>query len=104
MAAAQSNWKYYVITVIFQVLILKPLMWITGVFVAYTSRNQQKRTERRYLSILDSTEDHQTWTSTALSLDNLRGFKRWYHTVPQTSYCNPDGLLYETHVARELIS
>lgn len=100
--AEQRKWQGLVATFLIQLFIFKPLLWISRVVVSYTSRNQQKRTERRFLSILDATEDHHTWTSTALSLDLLRGFKRWHHTVPQSSYCNPSALVYETQVAFEL--
>lgn len=102
MTFSSVHWRRYVVTALIQIFIFKPLLWITSVIVRYTTRNQQKRTERRYLSILDSTEDHHTWSSTALSLDHLRGFKRWCATVPHTSYCNPAAVIYETQVAIQL--
>ncbi|CUG91518.1 patatin-like phospholipase, putative [Bodo saltans] len=99
---SSKQWRNIFITFLIQFFIFKPLLWISRVVVSYTTRNQQKRTERRYLSILDSTEDHQTWSSTALSLDLLRGFKKWHCTIPTSSYCNPAALIYETNVAIEL--
>jgi predicted acylesterase/phospholipase RssA len=102
MSPSSKHWRNAFVALLIQFFIFKPLLWISRVIVSYTSRNQQKRTERRYLAILDSTEDHQTWTSTALSLDLLRGFKKWQCTVPMSSYCNPAALVYETQVAFEL--
>lgn len=84
-------------------LLIPFLLWIRTFVVRYTSNKQTKRTEKRYLDLLASTEDHLTWHNTAVKLDTLRGIDNWKWKATEERYCYVDAVVYETNVIYRLL-
>jgi predicted acylesterase/phospholipase RssA len=97
-----KTWKQALLKFFIHTFIVLPLLWTRNVVARYTMRQQQRRTEKRYLDILASTEDRSTWMHTALNLDALRGIDVWRVKPPDDPYCNPQGLILEANVALDL--
>lgn len=84
---------------LFMYLIVFPVTLLRKFFVNYTSKQQSRRTEKRYLNILASTEEPATWNSTAENLDKLRGIEDWKIQNIKATYCNGANIVLEAQSA-----
>ncbi|EKF37828.1 hypothetical protein MOQ_001966 [Trypanosoma cruzi marinkellei] len=83
-------------------LFLRPLHVIQKWIKDYTSRAQKARTERRFINIMNSTENLDTWLTTASYLDNHRGMQEWKSMIPNKAECNAEGLKQDAYCAKTL--
>ena len=97
-----STWRRKLAKWLFMYLIVLPVTWIRNFFVNYTAKHQARRTEKRYLNILSSTEEQSTWNSTAENLDKLRGVDDWKVQAIKATYCNASNIVFEAQTAVEL--
>lgn len=75
--ASRPGWRRRLTTLLFRLFVLAPLIWLKRLFDAYSARTTKRRQEKRFITLLGATEDPQQWKSTAVLLDNLRGFQEW---------------------------
>ncbi|ORC90862.1 uncharacterized protein TM35_000072860 [Trypanosoma theileri] len=83
-------------------LILVPLRAIQKWIKEYSERMQSRRTEQRYLDIMNSTDSLHTWFTAAVNLDNHRGMQKWKREIPVKTACDAEGLLQDALCARAL--
>jgi predicted acylesterase/phospholipase RssA len=99
---ASKSWRVKVVKFLFMYLIVYPVTLLRNFFVNYTSKQQARRTEKRYLNILASTEEQTTWNSTAENLDKLRGVEDWKVQNIKATYCNGSNIVHEANAALRL--
>ncbi|KAH9579977.1 Triacylglycerol lipase [Trypanosoma melophagium] len=83
-------------------LILAPLHVMQKWMKEYSERMQSRRTEQRYLDIMNSTDSLETWFTAATNLDNHRGMQEWRTEISEKTTCNAEGLLQDALCARAL--
>eukprot|EP00759_Apiculatamorpha_spiralis_P009889 PhF_6_TR16980/c0_g1_i1/m.25673/K14674/TGL4; TAG lipase / steryl ester hydrolase / phospholipase A2 / LPA acyltransferase len=95
----------YIMTVLLDVLIVHPVSVIQSVFKKYVSKVHRSRHEGRYIKIMASTEDHETWFAAASKLDKLFGYETWRHDnkdKASSTTCNLNAVLKRLHEVRKV--
>ncbi|KAG5473200.1 hypothetical protein CUR178_03119 [Leishmania enriettii] len=75
------------------------LQWLND----YPARVQFRRTTRRFLSVMNTTESYATFVEAAASLDHYCGIAKWAQDAPPLERCNAVGLLVDATAAQHLV-
>ncbi|KAG5472433.1 hypothetical protein LSCM1_03832 [Leishmania martiniquensis] len=75
------------------------LQWLND----YPARVQFRRTTRRFLSVMNTTESYATFVEAAASLDHYCGMAKWAQDAPPLESCNAVGFLVDATAAQHLV-
>ncbi|KPA83257.1 hypothetical protein ABB37_02935 [Leptomonas pyrrhocoris] len=93
------------LTVIFRLVqhVLFRVLAVLQYINDFPLRMQFRRTTRRFLSVMNTTEDYATFVDAAASLDHYCGVAQWAQEAPPLVKCDAVGLLADALAAQQLV-